>query len=843
MGILDNAKFQATKVYNSVVGNSNAFAGRGTQGGPTAKEINAYAHNTTANSTAPSSKESHVIEFQQNMLNDYDVVTYHWKLFITSLENATTGDVLSLKNQIVIAESGVSDLTIDKVEFNGIAIPSVETGTGTQTTVKFEIVEPSGAGLLDKMFYESVSLGIGNWLVMPCFLQLEFRGRDPATSSSGLTGAPGIIGSQRWVWPIKLTNSKANVTTVGTRYEFDAIVYNELAQSNAYFGMQHNLVLREIDTFKKAMQDLENKINADQLEKTIDNYSIVDTYKIIIDPIFDKDGNGVITPPKNNDNTSRGNDYVKFDLKTATFNTGTSIDKIVDSLLGNTAYYQEKMQGSTTSSSKPGTSNTVPDQMKKFWRIVTETHPVAYDALRQDNAVAVTIFIIEYDFGVMDVNASQTGQTPETIDASKRRVLEYSKKRILNKIYNYMFTGLNDQVHSFDLNMNFSFAASLSRFGGIYSNTATQTGEGITNQKNADNEKEIASQLRQLIQFSNNAAPENGKELDAKIKDMHKALNANTLNPATQSRYNKVLSVVEQKKASEIGKITQSAGGWNADGTDTGIKSKSPTGLVVSPTSGMSPVFMSDIEVTSNSSKQAYETMLASRKGKLRPIPFREGIQESNFFGIDQTSDAGRNRVSSVFATALYSTLDASLQHVKLNIKGDPYWLFPGPVSGSQLLLEYNSEVAKGNPSQAIANIKNTADKTKVNLFSTDNFIVIRFRTPKMYSETTGTIDPFTDAEMFSGVYKVVTIVSKFEMGKFTQELTCLLDPVINISDLRGFLKEIEITQGAPSAAQSRADFAKVDPRRLDISNVDRVNNIPGKIIGPIVPSISIGGY
>jgi hypothetical protein len=841
MGILDDAKFQATKAYNSVVGNSNAFAGRGTQGGPTAAEINAYAHKTD-NITA-SSKESHTLNFQPNMLNNYDVVTYHWKLFLTSLENAKNGDVLSLANQVVIAESGVSDLTIDKVEMNGIAIPSVETGTGTQTTVKFEIVEPSGAGLLDKMFYEAVSLGIGNWLVMPCFLQLEFRGRDPKTSSADLTGAPGTIGSMRWLWPIKLTNAKANVTTVGTRYEFDAIVYNELAQSNSYFGIQHNLILREIDTFEGAMKDLARKINADQLEKLIDNYSIPDTYKIVIDPIFQGKA-GTITPPKNNNNTSRGGDYVKFDKKTATYNTGTTIDKIIDSLLGNTAYYQEKMQGAPAPAAKPGTSNTEPDQMKKFWRVVTETHPIAYDSLRQDNAVEITIFVIEYDTGVMDVNPSQTGQTPDSIGAAKKRIVEYANKRIFNKIYNYMFTGLNDQVISFDLNMNFSFAASLSRFGGIYSNTATQNGEGVTNQKHAEEEKNLTTQLRQTLQFVNNASPQDSKKVDAKISEMKKSLDNSKLDPTTRARYNTILS--NAKSADKVGTNLQGTGGLNANGT-IADPVKSATSLAV-PKNNMSPAFISDVQLSSEGTKQAYQTMLTNRKGKLRPIPYREGVQESNLgFGIDQASDAGRNRVSSVFATALYSSLDASLQHVKINIKGDPYWLFPQPITGEKTKVDYNSYIAKSNPAQAITNIKD-AHKTirdSVNLFGTDNFIVIRFRTPRIYNETTGIIDPFTDAEMFSGVYKVITIVSKFEVGKFTQELTCLLDPVINITDLQGFLKEIETTQGyrpavldAQVAADARTNFAKVDPRRLDIANPDRVNNLPGQIKGPIIPNI-----
>lgn len=802
----------------------------------------AYAHNA---GNVISSKDTHALKFQENVLNNYDVITYHWKFYITSLENASSGNVLNLANQVVVAETGVTDLSMDKVEFNGIAVPSVETGTGTQTTLKFEVLEPSGCGLLDKMFYESVSLGIGNWLVMPCWLQLEFRGRDPVTSEA-LTQESGGVGGKKWLWPIKVTNVKANVSEVGTKYEFDAIVYNELAQSNSYFGIQHNITLRKIKTFQDAMADLEFKLNADQLAKTIDNYSVQDTYKIVIDPVFMMNDNGVITPPKDNENTSRAGDYEEFTDKAATYNTGTTIDKIIDSLLGNTKYYQTKMPNAPAPGAKPESIDSGKDQMKKFWRVVTESHPIEYDALRQDNAVAITIFVIEYDAGIIDVNAAQTGQTPETADASKRRVAEYSKKRILNKIYNYIFTGINDQVLTFDLNMNHSYAASLSRFGGIYSSTSSQTGEGVTAQKNAENEQEVTTQLRQTLEFINNAADDKGKEVDKKIKMMTSSIADSKLPEHTATRYKNIL--VKAKLARDTKIIHRPPGGVDLKGYDSRPDTyTSPVNSLAVPRNGQPVAFLSDIQLSAENTKSAYDTMIAIRKGKLRPIPFREGVQESHLGNLDPASNSGRNRLSSIFATALYSSVDASLQHVKITIKGDPYWLFPQPINNSQSKLEYNSEISISDPGRAITNIKNAhkIQSDAVNLFGTDNFIVIRFRTPKMQAEESGMVESFTDAEMFSGIYKVVTIISKFEGGRFVQELTCILDPVINIDDLREFLVDIEVTQGRnlqdPAiAADARTNFGKIDPRRFDISNVDRVNNVLGKTTGPTIPSLNL---
>jgi len=745
----------------------------------------AIAFNPTANAAPTIQEDSYQISFLPNILDNYDTYTYHWKLFITSTESAASGKVLSPDSQTIIAESGVTDITIDKVNLHGIAVPSVETGTGTQTLVKFEIVEPAGAGLLDKMFYEAASLGVGNWLVMPCFLQLDFRSRDPVTAASSEAGATGELAGKRWVWPVKVTNVKANVTVVGTQYEFDGILYDELAQSNSYFSILHNIALRELTNFGKAMEDLEEKLNADQYEKLIDNYSIPDTYKIIVDPAL----KGLDISLKDaNKHTSRHSDYFDFDLKAANYNTGTSIDKIIDSLLGSTDYFQTKLQSSETRISEPKPANQA-DSMRKFWRIITETKPVVFDPLRQDNAVEITIYVVEYDIGLQDVIPAQSGQTPSTLPAAKKRMSTYMSKKIMKKRYNYIFTGLNDQVISFDLNMNFSYAASLSRFGGIFYDTAIRD-RGVVQNPTIESEKEAAEKVRKTIQYVNNAPP--GTDVLVEIEATKSSISNAIISNESKEKYTKLLDKARSIDRKDYTKELKAAaaGVRDADGNlkQAASLAKSNAGLK----------FVSDVNVNSAAAKAAKDAAENNRRGKLRPVPYREGMQEINLaMGIDPTSDAARSRTSSIFSTALYSTLDASLQLIKITIKGDPFWLFPNELPMNQTVLPYKSNMGEA---QAIKLIKEGMDRNKfVNFFGTDNFIIIRFRTPKLYSEEHGSIEPFTEVETFSGVYKVITVISKFEMGKFTQELTCILDPMINLRDFPQFLRDVETANQNPS--------------------------------------------
>jgi hypothetical protein len=810
-----------------------------------------------------------VLKFLPNILDNYDVYTYHWKLFITSLENASAGTIFNLANQIVIAESGVSDLTIDKVELLGIAVPSVEAGTGTQTTIKFEIVEPAGAGLIDKMFYEAVSLGIGNWFVMPVFLQLDFRGRDPVTGQSVQTGAPGL-GSQRWVWPVKITNIKANVTQVGTKYEFETILYDELAQSNAYFSVQHNIVLNEVSNFAKAMADLETKLNEDQFEKLFTNYSVPDTYKIIVDQSLATNVTALVADEAKN--SSRGGDFINFKEKTASFGAGTSVDKIVDSLLANSAYFAKKLQSTTTRAGVPETISKQTDQMKSLWRIVTETRPIAYDALRQNNAVAITIWIVEYNIGALLVNAPQTGQTANTIPAEIKRFNEYATNRIMNKLYNYIFTGLNDQIINFDLNMNFSFAASLARFGGYYINS-TSADKGVK-QVQVDAQRDVEQQIAQILQLINNAAPTtNVNSAIAAAKDA--ALNS-ALDPTARARYTKLLDYVKPGAPVnflDIDRQIAAQGGIQADGSESSLSlaarranTVANNGSLTSPINPNSPAFISDININSAASQQARSTFEAISGGKLRPVVFAESNQDQNAGqGTVANNDPSRARLSSIFSTALYSTLDASLQYIKMTIKGDPYWLFPGSINATSPGILYKSDM----PAQdAVALIKSSqkntttpTDAAYANILGTDNFIVIRFRTPSIYtdpgepgtqgiqgvSRISGSGGPLETVDTFSGVYRVITVLSKFERGKFTQELTCMLDPVINI-DIDKIRIQIEqaiqdTSPVVPSVTVSPAPTPQIVANTKTQPIFSNSTNIPAGMTPnfPGLPSTNIG--
>lgn len=739
------------------------------------------------------------LKIQPNVLDNYDNVTYHWKLFITTPEASSSGDILNISNQTIIAETSVTDLTIDKVEIRGVATPTIESGTGMSTHVKFEIMEPSGAGLIDKLFYQSVALGIGNWVTMPVYLQLQFKNRKPDTSEVD-DGTIGSLANLRWIWTLSITRTKANITSSGTRYEFEGTIYNELAQSNANFTLQHNTVLNKLDTFSDAMNELQDKLNEDQFLKLLGNYSIPDSFKIIVDP---KIASFKITPVDKSTDSVRNDNFVTYGLKDASFSSGTAIDKVIDSLLAQTGEYQKSMLNAPTPGADGAPMNQEVSQMKKFWRIITETRPLQFDPLRQNVAKEYTIFVIEYDLGVLDANASQTTAGPQTLAAERKRLATYVKKSILKKLYNYIFTGLNDQIIDFDLSINNAFAVSQSRFNGIYLNAAMFDKGAVTHNHSAD-ESKITSEISATISLQNNA--KTPIQVDAAIaaaESTQKSIDASDLPLETKKRYSVLLSKSKPESRMNFLSEIRARGGLNNDGTLSSIRSES-TNLAKPIREKITQQqfnFISDVNIESQAAKSAYTALMENSKGKLRPIARVESMQDLQIGqGIISSSNSGIQKLSNMFSVALHSGLDGSFQRIRMRIKGDPFWLFPQPIEHTNAKI-FNSLKSK---EEAIDSIKrghfNYADSA--NFYGTDNFLIVRFRSPKIYNvdENPDSIDPNTDIESFSGVFKVLEVTNIFGVGKFEQELVCILDPEIRLLNFMSQINAASATKNVPTA-------------------------------------------
>lgn len=731
------------------------------------------------------------LDFLPNVLDNYDVVTYHYKLFITDLLTANSGDILNTDNQIIIAESGVTELTIDKVDIKAVATPSVESGTGTSTSVTFEIFEPGAAGMLDKLFYQSIALNVGNWSTMPFYLQLSFRARTPVDSEPE-DETEGTLSSLKWVWPIKISKIKTTVTGAGAKYEVEAITYNNFALTNAVSTLTQNMTLQNVKKFGEAMQQLEDYLNENELLKS---YAIPDVYKIVVDPKLE---NLDVTPANKGKNPRRNDDFVEFENKDATFLSGATIDKIIDTLLAQTEAYQKELGPLNTAGGDEATGQPIDDtKMRKFWRIVSEVKPSAYDPLRSDIAKEITYYVVEYDLALLNKPPSPKKEE-DNLETDKKKLLEYVSKAVLRKKYNYIFTGLNDQVINFEIVLNNAFALAEARYQGIYANIA-MSDKGVNQHETIKEELEIQAKIKALAKRMHNPTTSNAPETQDQARNIADKIDASQLSDEKKEEYRRILQ--QQKPNGKINMGLTAADRNREFAYESILKAaKRLSQPNIDKVSNKQYRFISDIDISSQQVIDSYLKMIKDSGNSLRPIARRETLQDRQIGqGIESNSDPGIQRLSSMFSVALHSGLDSSFQRIKLVIKGDPYWLFPEPASDANFKLYYSQLPDE----EAIDKIKNMQKKQDItaNLEGADSLILVRFRTPKVY---TGTDDdknfdsavhadsevPETDLQTFSGVYRVNTLSSRFEAGRFVQELDCTIDSMINILNIQDLIRE-----------------------------------------------------
>jgi hypothetical protein len=253
------------------------------------------------------------------------------------------------------------------------------------------------------------------------------------------------------------------------------------------------------------------------------------------------------------------------------------------------------------------------------------------------------------------------------------------------------------------------------------------------------------------------------------------------------------------------------------------------------PISENLPSFISDVQFGSAETSKIYSEYLTSGKGKLWPVPAVDATQEKATGSmIEAASNSGISKVSSMYSLALHSGLDANLLNIKMTIKGDPFWLFPEALKGVSKLRRL-SQMPDAEALEYLRNShkKGTGINSSVNINSTDNFFVLRFRTPRLFNNQLSESLPENDnatVETFSGVYRVTRITSRFEGGKFVQELEALLDRDINFKD---FSKEIDVIESKMGGVKDRAVLT------FPNTGIPETAVKEPQILGAVAPSVS----
>lgn len=424
---------------------------------------NAPAKEKTPDNFGNNSSERRT-SFLPNILDAVDSATYNFKLYMTSLENSASGEVFRKKEQIVIAESGVTaDIEIKDVRIKSIVGFNSETNTGASTTLEFTLVEPNAISLIDRIHGFAKQLDVKNYMKIPYYLQLSFKGRNASTSVHD-----SDVSSRKWVWPILISKMDINVTSSGTVYTCSAVIYSDLAYTNEFGSINQNTAItaETVDDFLVA---LKARLEHEQFNERAYIQDIQDRWEFVVS---DEVKNSKILSDNSDENSSVASSFTEGeDGTTIQFNDGTDIIRALDSVLTNTVFFQKKIKNTPTSEGDPEEAKDASNEVfHQLYRIYTDTTIIGYDERRGDFARKFTYTVKEYDIGTLIGDIPKGNESNTTL--SVNRINSFIDKKYLKKRYDYIFTGLNDQVIDIDMKFNTLWYAARPREAG---NATTET--------------------------------------------------------------------------------------------------------------------------------------------------------------------------------------------------------------------------------------------------------------------------------------------------------------------------------------------------------------------------------
>lgn len=418
----------------------------------------------------------------------------------------------SASQPIIVAETGVTaGLNIRSVEFESVVGLSEMGVKGNQTTVKMEIFEPFGMALVDDLALAAKILGVKNWLHSPMHvLELRFKGKkkknieDPIAQKDETFDFGDCVWSPEsrqkpnlYVWRLIITDFKAKVDQGGTVYNLIAAL-----QENYAKDVQHVTLPKMITGSRKTPKEITTFVAEEWTtwikEQREKNVAIPDhSFEIIWQSSeeLEKDfalfnlkktppWEGEIAPAQEDSARTEGTGFKKDG--TFAWNDGTSIQQIVKDLQAVTEELRILMHGKhiVAAGKQTGiaTESNVEESKRVFkyeFRVETESIMKGFDSKTQEYAYHFVFHIIPFavSTGISDEKKPKTRnkKIPENNQIQKNRRLRLNKAGVVRKKYDYIYTGLNQDVLDFNIDLNLFYFAQIPKATSSYVETDVGT--------------------------------------------------------------------------------------------------------------------------------------------------------------------------------------------------------------------------------------------------------------------------------------------------------------------------------------------------------------------------------
>ena len=713
--------------------------------------------------------------FKDNILQEFDSVTYYLRL--TMINPAFVED-FNPRNGIVIAETGTTtDIVIKDCTLNHIVGWSAKSQGAFAHSGKMTLVEPLGVKFLTKLVDAARALRIPNHTQARYYLELGFNGRHPTTGAevivpSGNTtqGGSGMTASDTkpHIWSIFFVKVDMTIDQTGGVYNVDFRNQLEAAQENIVENLK-DIVNVPANNLRDYFSGLAKSLN-DREERNVGITKFVkNEYNFVLDPEIE----GYTFANFNPTQVSKAKNAQTRDGKNVpTFREGTGVLGLINVIMSGTDTFQ-KFQKSKTGASKKENQGVatkkdkeqadVTADLSKFYRVQTWCECTEFDFFTKDYAKKLTFFIFPSLTPQLITPDEQDTATSKDYGAyvTKQKNEALKNKGLLAKRYDYVYTGNNQSVLDFKIQLTQSFFQALPPADSSYVSDASQLGSKVDPKLSPEllrNKQDVRKRWetnRTQIKTLENE----GKGTSSDAEKLRKE----------QTQLSSALTEEQALKKQALG---------NGKIFETGAAGRGATSKLH---------YFDDWRV-----QEINNTELDPQYIVHRFLEDDVGTELTNG-GVEGPNAKNRGAFAYMFNQLRQS---GDLIQIKVNILGDPYWFG----RDNKALADLKKNIA-GKKSMS-ADESNILSKNYADFEKGSNYFYIKIQGPSDYNPDTGYME-FDTNDVISGVYLVKTVASTFADGKFLQTLDAVKD----------------VTILSPFITKSEAQFKKDHNERLVADN------------------------
>lgn len=737
----------------------------------TAAQRQSNSQATPANSSFEARLASYGLDFDPypNPLNVYANYTYHIRWFLTSeteaYNNVNSANPNSDKlTKTVIAESGVTaGFNIVELVTKASCQPNIEKrNMWNLSEFNMVISEPLGLSLFDKIYFSAQEIGVINHNLCPYFIEVWFNGYD----EDGNLAAPNLFYN---IYRVNIKKVEASATQVGTTYNIQFIADNGKGEINVV-ATPLSAVSIPCTSLSEFFDKLAVVMNKQQA--SVNNDGILRTkYKFVYPDIWK---NWSMRPSDSDKHVNRTEDMSDFGRPPP---NGTVVKiakgQAIENIVNYAVYLCKDAQDWITGNGGGVAANagTQADQaLIGYVTVYPSSKITGFDPVTRNyiTEVTYTLFRSESLKAFTDMRSVQEAQKATTQQEKLRYLVE--KKRLVKR-YDYIYTGLNTEVISFDIkiNMTWAFITPSWSQGNSYYQYAIPA---------------LANQDSQDYQHAKGLIPPSLVPLDAaEAQALDKTLRLMSATPISDFRS----QTVEQ--------ITAAARGAEALANSSLVTffDQSSGQLALTAAQAKNPLLQQFATRTNNyvNTRRAtlatkYVEDTANKLGELKtpPLPLvavfdtqpttqnaAQNADQSKTTVIrdSQAFASGTGFVGAVFGN-LFDDSTKEFQLIEIEIRGDPWWI---PMSNMiQDVIALN--LTNNNAAKTAATF---AEQNQASLLGGDNCFLLQFRVGVVIDESTGlAVNDSLGADFFNGIYAVIEATNTFSHGKFTQILKARKD-------------------------------------------------------------------